>query len=77
MISALNSIIVCGLFGKILSVRNPQKSSHMGLNQDYSAASSVHMRNDQEVGPKDKIGVDCWCSGVGRYFTTHVTHNVV
>jgi hypothetical protein len=48
MISALNSITVCSFFGKIFSLRNPQ-SSHMGLSQDYSGASSVHMRNSQEI----------------------------
>jgi hypothetical protein len=28
----------------------PIESSHMGLNQGYSGAGSVHMRNDQEIG---------------------------
>jgi hypothetical protein len=27
----------------------PKESSHIGLNQDYSGASSVHMQNDQEI----------------------------
>jgi hypothetical protein len=27
-----------------------KEKSHMGLNQDYSGASSDHMRKDQEIG---------------------------
>jgi hypothetical protein len=39
----------------------------MSLNQDYSVASSVHKRNDEEIGSKyhtDKIGRYYRCSGV-------------
>jgi hypothetical protein len=50
MISALNSIIVCGFFGKVFSLRNPKESNHMGLNRGYLGASSVHMRNNQVLG---------------------------
>jgi hypothetical protein len=50
MISALNSILFVAFFWKYLFLKETKKSSHMGLNQDYSGASSVHMQNDQEIG---------------------------
>jgi hypothetical protein len=41
----------------------PKQSSHMGLNQDYSVANSIHMRNDQEISLRWlELKVSCWKS---------------
>jgi hypothetical protein len=50
MISALSPIIVFGFFRKSFSSGILEESSHIGLNQGYLVASSVHMRSDQEIG---------------------------
>jgi hypothetical protein len=65
--SAFNSNTVCGFFAKVSSLSKPKQRSHMDLNQDYLGDSSVHMRNDQEIGLRRHASRKCDAESLNQH----------